>query len=268
MRDAKHNINTLVKGGDDFVVMVNAGMLTVTPIDFLYRRDTFEYEHFMMLTPSPDNQIFVMSVTERNDWRISGNLYVMDFWSVRDRICENSFYFTHMDAEMKDGSPRRITLEEWDAMDRRDRGELASWRKYYDPADEANLATFVSGIRWACDDNRQPIAGGEFLSKINAAFMAQANNPKPDMLRVSLDAAKEILAQDAAHVFRLSAKGMDKLSPIDAVKTGLQYSSDRKFAVRIYDWAGIEKWAQRSAGDMLRQIERGERGKSKGKEEL
>jgi hypothetical protein len=95
MRDAKHNIRTLVNGGDDLFVMVNANMLTVTPIDFMYRRDMFENEHFMTMSPAPDNRAFIMEVLERDDRHIIGNLYETDFWAMRDSICEHGFYFTH-----------------------------------------------------------------------------------------------------------------------------------------------------------------------------
>jgi hypothetical protein len=59
---------------------------------------------------------------------------------------------------------------------------------------------------------------------------------------------------------------MERLSPIDAVKV-MAYQSCREFAIRCYDWAGIEKWAQRAAKEILRQNERGERDKSRHKGE-
>jgi hypothetical protein len=96
--------------------------------------------------------------------------------------------------------------------------------------------------------------------------MVCADNPQFDMLRVAPEVAKEILAQSAADVFRLMPKKTMKLSPIDAIKIPA-YTFCREFAVRGDDWAGIEKWAQRAAGDILRQNERGEQSKTKNKGE-
>ena len=266
MRDAKYNIKMLATGGDDFFVRMNDHMMVVTPAAIVYHRDTEEYQSWMLLDKMQDVHTFVISVTGRDGGKITGNLYETDLYSLQDSIREHSFYFTDLDAEMKDGTSRRFTLEEWDAMDSYDRSQLKSWTKHYDPADKANLAAHISGIRWACEETRQAVAVGEFLSQISAPYMAQANNPQPDMLRTAPEAAKEILAQNAADVFRLMQNGMEKLSPIDAIKVPV-YQFCREFAVKQDDWAGIEKWAQRAAGDMLRQIDRGEQSKTKSKGE-
>jgi hypothetical protein len=262
MRDAAHNIKALANKGDDFFIMANAGMLIVAPVDLVFRRDTHEFEMWMTAYKSPDVRTFVMSVTGRDGGRITGNLFEADLYDLQDYVRENSFFFTHLDAEMKGGAARRFTLEEWDAMDQFDRSQLKSWAKHYDPADEGKLAAYLSVLRRAAPENRQPVAAGEFLSEINRQFMERASNPQPDMLRVAPEAAKEILAQSAADVFRLMPNDMEKLSPIDAIKVG-QYSAGNEFAVRRCDWAGIEKWAQMASGDILRQNERGDRDKSK-----
>jgi hypothetical protein len=262
MRDAKYNIKTLADKGDDFFVMMNAGMLVVTPADLVFRRDTPEHEMWMLQSKAPDIRAFVISVTERDGERITGNLFEADLYDLQDYVRENSFFFTRLDAEMKDGSSRRFTLPEWDAMDQYERGQLKSRVKHYDPADEAKLVTCFSVLRRAALENRRPVAAGEFLSQINEPFMAQAAHPRPDMFRIAPEAAKEILAQSAADVFRLMPTGAEKLSPIDAIKV-TAYQEYREFAVRRSDWAGIEKWARRGAGNILRQNGRSERDKPK-----
>jgi hypothetical protein len=151
-------------------------------------------------------------------------------------------------------------------MDRANRGQLKSWHKFYDPADEAKLTAHLNGIRKACEESRGTINAGDFLSMLNIAYMEKAKNPQPDMLRIAPDAAKEILAQNAAGVYRLTREGAEKLTPIDAVRTGLQYSLDREFAIRPVDWPLVEKWARRTAGEILRQAERGGHNKSRGSE--
>jgi hypothetical protein len=266
MRDAAYNVKALASKGDDFFIRTHPGMLIVTPADSVFRRDTDEHQSWMMLSASPDIRAFILSVTDRADGKITGNLFEADLYSIQDNIRENSFFFTHLDAEMKDGTSRRFTLEEWDAMDRADRAQLKSWKKHYDPADEARLAAYFSALRWAAEENRQIVAPDAFLSQLNAAYMTLAANPQPDMLRIAPEAAQEMLARDAVHVYRLMPGDMGPLSPIDAIKIPA-YQYCREFAVKPQDLAGIEKWARRASGDILRQAERGERDKTKNKAE-
>jgi hypothetical protein len=266
MRDAQYNLKSLSAKGDDFFIRMHPAMLIVTPADLVFRRDTDEHQSWMTSDKIPDMKAFVMSVTSRAEGRVTGNLCEIDFYSLQDSIRENSFFFTHFDAEMKDGTSRRITLDEWDAMDRADRSQLKSWVKYYDPADELRLSTYFSVLRLMIKENKHPAAAGEFLTWLNEAYMQRADNPKPDMLRIAPDAAKEILAQSAADVYRLMPGGAEKLPPIEAVRIPL-YQSNREFAVKLHDLAGIEKWAQRASGDILRQAERGEQNKAKNNRE-
>jgi hypothetical protein len=266
MRDAGHNVKTLAAGGDDFFIMANAGMLVVTPARPVFRRDTHEHEMWMQPDKSPDIRTFVMSVTGREDGRITGNVFEAGLYDLQDCIRDSSFFFTHLDAEMKNGASRRFTLEEWDAMDRYDRDRLKSWVKHCDPADEARIETRLDVLRRDALETGRPGTAGEFLSEINRGFMSRAENPPPDMLRVAPEAAREILAQNAAHVFRLMPNNTEPLPPIDALKIG-QYPVCNEFAVRRRDWEGIEKWARRASGEMLRQNGRGLRDKSEHKGE-
>jgi hypothetical protein len=255
MRDADYNLKSLANKGDDFLVKMNAGMPVVTPMDLVFRRDTYEHEMWMTADKAPDVSTYIISVTARDESGITGNIFEADLYAMQDYIQENSFSFTHLDAEMKDGTTKLITLEKWDAMDLCDKNGILGWVKYYDPADEAKLGTYLDAIRWVGEENRQSIDAGEFLSKINKNYMARAENPQHNMLRVAQNAAKEILAQNRAYVYRLFKDGADRLSPIDAIKNGLWFSNNREFAIR-HGLEGLEKWAKRNAGSILKHKER------------
>ncbi|MCL2853104.1 MAG: antirestriction protein ArdA [Defluviitaleaceae bacterium] len=263
MRDAKYNIKMLAEGGSDFFVLDNGGMLVISPADTLYLNDTFEHGHWLSLADSPDFKAYFLSVEERKDGQLNGSLYEAEIPPIQDSIKKLGVNFTHLDAEMKDGTSRTINRAEWNAMDQIDRDQLKSWVKHYDPVQKAQISALVGSLRFAYGDVRQPMTAGAFIHRINEPYMEQANNDKPGMIRVTTDAARELTAQSAVDVYRLSQDGMDKLSPIDAVKTGLWYVADREFAVKVCDLAGLEKWAQKTAKDMVRQTERGEHKKSR-----
>jgi hypothetical protein len=226
MRDAAHNVKVLASKGDDFIVLATAEMLTVTPADFVYRKDTDEHKAFMLMSGVPDVRTYVMTVTDRSGGAITGSIYETDFHALRNFA--SNFGVTS--------------------------------------ADETRIAMLNETVRGMVEVTRHPVDAGEFLSKINAPFMKQAYNPQLDMLRVAPEAAKEILAQSAAEVYRLMPNDMEKLSPIDAIKVPA-YQSCREFVVKPSDLAGLEKWARRASGDILRQAERGERDKTKNKAE-
>ena len=197
-------------------------MIVVSPADFLYRGDMQEHQMWLSLNDSPDVHAFFMTVTERNDGRVTGSLYEMELSGIQDSIREYGFFFTHLDAEMKDGTSRRFTLEEWDAMDRYERDQLKSWTRQYDSADKADLAAYLGAFRWTAPEYRRHADVSEFLAQISEPYMARADNPQPGMIRVTPDAAKEILTQSAVDVFRLTPNGMEKLSPIDAIKVPMR----------------------------------------------
>jgi hypothetical protein len=114
--------------------------------------------------------------------------------------------------------------------------------------------------------NVKVISAEDFLSDINASYMARAECPKPDMLRITREAAAEILARGDADVHRLFPNSTQQMSPMDAVKSkGLWYSSNREFAIKREDAAGLNEWAERKVGDIVRQAERAERIKTKNK---
>ena len=101
------------------------------------------------------------------------------------------------------------------------------------------------------------------LSNLNEAYMEQSRYPDYSYIRVSQDAAKEMLARGDADVYRLVPYELEKLSPVDAVKTGLWFSEHREFAIKRDDLPGLDKWAERSAvGIMNRSRERSEKNKS------
>jgi hypothetical protein len=267
MRDAKYNLNALVSKGDDFILTAYPDMLFIVPATEMFRKDTSEHRDWTQKDSLTEcTRVFVLSVTSRDEGSITGDLCEADFPSLRNFFRMFNVSFTHLDAEMADGATRTITADEYNRMDNAERGQIKSYRKHYAPADEEKVTVFIDTLRWAVQENRQPVTPTELAAQMSAAYMSRAAHPQPDMLRVAQAAAQEILAKNAAPVFRLTGNGPEQLSPIDAVKTGLWYSTDREFAVKREDLPGAEKWASRAAEGILRQAERGEKEKPRGEE--
>ena len=264
MRDSKYNVSAL-NGSDDFFVVDTGNMLIVSPADSLYYDDTYEHGLWQSLTDSSDIKAYIMSVEGRKSGQITGSIYEAEVSAIQISIQKQGITLTHIDAEMKDGSKCSFSHTEWKAMDPIERDQVIGWDKHYDHVEKAQISALVSNMRFAYASINSPMSPHDFLHKVNEPYMNQAANKKSGMLRITLDAARELLAQNVIDVFRMTPKGTEKLSPLDAVKTGLWYSFDREFAIKPDDLKGFEKWAQCTAGDFLRQSERG--GHKKEREE-
>jgi len=261
MRDAKYNIGTLVNGGDDFFILDNGGALVLSSAELLYRKNTFEHNYWLSLSETADFKAYFLSVTDRNDGQIIGNIFETEFQPMRESIQKLGISFTHVNAEMKDGTSRTFKLKEWNAMDAAEKAELKNYEHEYAPVDKGQIFSLIGTMRRIAGDMCAGTSSGAFLHRINESYMNEAHHKKPGFIRVSPDAARELLAQSATDVHRLKSGGIEKMLPIEAVKIGLRQVSDREFAVKLCDLEGLEKWAQRSAKDMVRQTEREEQKK-------
>jgi hypothetical protein len=92
--------------------------------------------------------------------------------------------------------------------------------------------------------------------------MAASENPQPDMIRITNEVAREILARGDAEVYRMMPGGAEELRPIEAAKP-LSFEANRDIAIKRDDAAaGLERWANRTVRKALRQKERSENKKS------
>jgi hypothetical protein len=110
------------------------------------------------------------------------------------------------------------------------------------------------------------IDADDFLADLNTAYMSKADCPAEGFLRITQEAAKEMLARGDAKVYRLLPGGPSCLSRLSVVHNGLNFAEHRGFAIRRGDMGGLDKWAERAAAEISRQRERGEHKKTQGEE--
>jgi len=115
-----------------------------------------------------------------------------------------------------------------------------------------------------CAGGAEAIEPAALLGLLNREYMARAENPQPDMFRVPLQTAKDMILGSDAPVYRLMPGGPQKLTPKDVVLGGLLYQSYREFAVKQEDKAGLDSWSEKkTAAIMGRRPERDAPGKPK-----
>jgi hypothetical protein len=266
-RDIQGSLRTLYSGAEDYFVMMNSALISVIPAQDIYRREIMGNAIWLGLRPEADVRLFQLAAAGRDGSRIMGSLYELDIAALQETLRDYSYDFTHIDAEMRDGAELVITFDAWNAMDSPERGEVRSHVYHHDPADVAQANAAVQALRRACEEKQMAVSPENFLLKQNSAYMAGAEHPVPDMLRITRDAASDILARGGAEVYRLLPAGPEKLSPMDAVRSGgLWFSEHREYAIRCDDLPALTKWAERAAAEIFRQTERGEHNKSRGEE--
>ena len=172
-----------------------------------------------------------------------------DAAALKADIQNNSIRFTHVDATLKTGQDQTFTPEEWNAMELIDRDKLQSWTRHFEPDDLASVHKHLEEIREAHADSGRNVDANTLLAGLNKSYMSKAEHPQPDMLRVTLPVAKEMLTHGDAEVYRLMNDGPKELSPLDAMKSrgALQYQLYREFAVYRNGLDGLDKWAAREA---------------------
>jgi hypothetical protein len=110
----------------------------------------------------------------------------------------------------------------------------------------------------------EAVSTEDFLSAMNTVYMAEATSPQADMIRLTPEAAKQILSQNFADVYKLLPDVNQKLNPIDAAKPSVWNNVDFAFAIKREDISALDKWAEKAAVVAVHKAaERGEYNKNK-----
>lgn len=281
-RDAEYNLNTLnnLRSAEYLLLMSNGGAY-ITEAAHAYRSGTTAFDLWMSAQEKPDTHGFAIHMTDVHG-RTAGNIAQVDITERQLDILENSIHPIRVEATLQNGETQTYTPQEWEALSLIDKDSVQDWRRVFEDGDYSKVNRHLDDLRSGDEAACRPVSVSEFFADVNAAYMNQAQCPQADkvncpegaregalgyMLRVSQTAAKEMLARGDCEVYRLLPEGVEKLSPTDAVKSGLWYSEHREFAIRREDSVGLEKWAERSAGEIAgRAKARDEQNKAQGPE--
>lgn len=245
-RAAEHNIGVLARlRSTDYLLLMGDDGAHITETAHAYRHGTDAFDHWMHAAEAPGTQAFTIHLTEVHG-QITGNIAQVDARARWLDISENSIHPVKVEATIKVGETLEYTPEEWDALDPIEKDGMQNWRRVFEDDAFSEVFHHVAEAARKDEDTCQPVSGQAFLAAVNAAYMEQARCPQPKLMRVSQAAAQEMLARGDSDVYRLLPEGPEKLSPTDAIKSGLWFSEHREFAIRREDMAGLEKWAERS----------------------
>jgi hypothetical protein len=233
----------------------------LTEAENVYRSGCDAFEAWMA---GDDNaSAFAIHVTDMHG-QIVGDVVTLDYPLHRRETLNSLIRPVSIDAVAKDGVERSFTPDEWMQLPQIDRDAFGSWTRHFAHEDMRDVLHKLDEIRKEHEAFNESVSEDNFLAAANAGFMAASEHPAQNMLRVEREAASEMLARGDADVYRLLPSGPERLEAIDAVKSnGLWYLNNREFAIRREDIAGLQKWADRNAHDLLNHSkERGEQKKT------
>lgn len=246
-RDSEHTIGILsgLRSAEYLLLMDGSGAF-FTEAMHAYRQGTDACNRWMNAADNPETQAFSIHLTEVHG-QIKGNIAEVNAAERRRDIQENSIQPVTVEVTVPSGEVQSYLPQEWDALAKIDRDGIKDWRRVFADGDFSKVHRHLEYLNAQTESACRQVSASEFLAVANTAYMENAQNPQQGMLRISQDAAKEMLARSDCDVYRLLPNGAEKLVPTDAIKSGLWFIENREFAIRRGEIQGLEKWAERSA---------------------
>jgi hypothetical protein len=261
MCDAGYNLDTLATLRESEYLFLSDGENAYLIEAFhAYQRKTTAFDIWMGAADAPDTKAFAIHVTEVSG-SIIGNVEELDLTERQRDIISNSIHPIAIEATLSDGNTVEYSTVKWESLPLQEKDRVEIWRRKFKDADCSEVCQHLAEI-----DNwlgfTDAVSADEFLIGLNAAYRDRSRFAADGFLRVSQEAAKEILARGDAEVFYLSPEGATKLEQIDAVRDALWLSGRQEFAIRQKDLPKLDGWAERTSAELLRQAERAGHQKS------
>jgi hypothetical protein len=269
MFQAADNLKMLFNGHDrDYLLLAGRDNICLSPAIEAYKRGT---ETFAFISPAmkssaerPDFMAFAVRVHNRGEDGVTGDLVELNGKALRANTSRHAVAPDRIDAVFLGGATKSYDLWSWAELPGHTRGDITDYKSHFPSSGLAEAAKRCASFMGANEAAGEAVGTDAFLQKANAAFMAAAQNPQSDMIRVANETAKEILARGDADVYRLTPEGAVKLSPIEATRA-MCFAEHSELAVKREDFAGLDNWARRAANKLHRRSER-DKTKHKGEE--
>ncbi|GHV39872.1 hypothetical protein FACS189490_04160 [Clostridia bacterium] len=252
----------------DYLLVVSGHQLYVTETLSAYKRGDWAQAQLQSELGNAKARAFHLRVTSRTGSKTSGGAVIGGVIELRRDslladIKSHGIMPDRVDVVGANGALKSYDLLEWADTSSTYRSEAQSITRHYADTD---LKAATGAFKTLSNSNARKAAAVDetaLLGELSAAFM-QTEYPQPDMLRIANEPARDILARGDADIYALTESGALKLPPIEAAKTG-RFAEREDLAIKREDGLGLDKYAHRTATKLLREVERGDRAKSKDK---
>lgn len=252
--DAEYNLRALAEGqGADYLLLMDAEHANLMETDFAYFGSTAT-NSAARFNEGTEVSAFLLHYEHGNEGRSRGNVVVVDYAALKQDIDRHAIYFNRVEALMKDGTQKTFTRNEYQSLEQIERDKIRTSTYRYDPADVSALESHIKEYCEQAAGAARAVPVNDILETLNRSFMEQAEISNPDMLRIPLRVAKDMILGSHAPVYRLMPTGAAELGPKDVILSGggLWYQFNREFALKKSDcWDGLNKWSKAAVARIL-----------------
>ncbi len=250
----EHDVAVL-REGEYYFMLVNDDRMAVTDAAMTYLRLSTPPMASWPDADVTETRAFLIHAEGRPEGKILGTVTEVDYASLKRDVEANTVPFARAEAILKDGTAASYTREEYQSLEFIDRDKIKSCTFWHDHAVLAALDKHIEEYFKQAEAAARIVSSYDLLESLNAAYMERAENPNLGMLRITQQAAKDLILGSHAPVYRLMPGAPAEIGPKDVIMSGggLNYLSCREFAVKKTDATRLDKWASAVAGRILPQ---------------
>ena len=240
LADAPSNLATLeAMRSSEFLLLIDERGALLTVAAHVYREGTPQYDRFMAAEDPPDTYVFALHVTDI--WTESKP----DGEPIRGPIIGDLARIDLREQQM-DIAIHTVKPEMIDRERHFTDNDFAYVHRHLERTHEHHLET--AGLQ---------LKPHELLEEVYYSYTAKvADSPEGGIIRIASQAAKEMLARDDApiHLIMKSGEKSENLSQLDVIRI-MKFGKENTFAIKTEDLSGFDKWAKRTASEMVRQAQ-------------
>jgi hypothetical protein len=265
--DIRYNLDTLAAlRSSEYLLLLDKKSAYLVEAAHAYRKGTTAFDVWMGASKAPGTHALAIHVTEVSG-SIIGDVEELDLSERQRDIFNYSIRPIAIKATLENGETVEYSPAEWEGLSVAERSRAESWRREFRDGDYSevhqHLAETSDGLGLA-----KTVRADDLLDVLNTAYRDRSRCAADGFLRVSGNAAREMLARGDADVFHLLPEGATKLGQIDAVRGTLWLVGHQEFAIRQKDMSKLDGWARRSAKAVLDRTARRDRQEKSHGEEL
>lgn len=252
MEEAERNMSFLMKGqGSDLIAVSGRGHLQLGDAQEAYC-STAEFHQTIFTEGYEEGKVFLFYINEERYGHFYGDFLMLDMDTLRQDIKEMIQYPLAVSIMNTEGERETISLDKWFLMQLYEKMELSTWQFLYGKEQIRKIQEHISGNfeRWKW--TALQVTDEQVQEQLNREYMLKAENPDPDMWRIPMETAKQLLLYGDCPVFRLYLHGPENLPQIAAVTSGLWYQDAQVFAVMPESIGAVNRLVQRETDRFLR----------------
>lgn len=257
--DVFQNLHTLanLKNTEYLILMDERSLILVEAVN-VYRFGTAEYDLFTQAEKKADAKIFAIHLTNNLDDSIRGDVVTRNVTDHCKDILNYSIKPIYVDIIPKFGPLQTYNYHEWEKISTFNQENIRSITRHFDSNDIQDVHQHLKDLLEKDISVSTTVDERTFLYQLNEKYKEKASSSKPDMFRITNHVAKKMLINGDTAVYRPTADILEKLRPIDAVKsTGdITSSRDQEFLIKADDVQGFNTWVSREIKSFKRQQEK------------